>query len=142
MNKIFQLVTNNSKVLTEYSNNDAISVDYLSTDSFLDVLIDVRDKVQGGWHLLSHPQASNLKPNQCPYKTILISQGRAAETFARDIELIELAISAYHKFTDGMIPPTWSEKAKSDFKTVDLSVINSAVNSSLMRQMLYGSCKQ
>jgi hypothetical protein len=141
MEKRYQLVTNNSKVLSEYTENTDISVDYLIAGNFLEVLIRVRDRIQSGWHLLSHPQASNLKPNQCPYKTILISQDIAAESFARDEELIELAISAYHKFTDGMVPPQWNNKANEDFKTVDLSVINSAVNSSLMHQMMLGNCK-
>ncbi len=132
----YVLVTNNPKAADVYKNNAAIGVEYLANASYLDVLIRVRDRVYEGWHLMTHPQASNLKPNQCPYKTILISCGREAEDFAREVELIETAISAYHKFTDGMTPPRWNEKALKDFMTVDLSVVESAFESSLLRQML------
>ena len=54
MEKRYQLVTNNSKVLSEYTENTDISVDYLIAGNFLEVLIRVRDRIQSGWHLLSH----------------------------------------------------------------------------------------
>jgi hypothetical protein len=136
MEKKYVLVTNNPKADDVYKSNAAIGVEYLTNASYLDVLIRVRDRVYDGWSLMTHPQASNLKPNQCPYKTILISRDREGQDFARDVELIETAISGYHKFTDGMKAPCWGEKALGDFMTVDLSVVESALGSSLMRQML------
>lgn len=136
MTKKYVLVTNNTKALEVYGNHADIGVEYLEDMDYLDVLIRVRDRVHEGWHLMSHPQASNLKPNQCPYKTILISRGRAAEDFDRDVELIESSITAFHKFTRGMVPPHWSERALRDFQTIDLSVVESAINSSLMHQMI------
>lgn len=136
MAKTYVLVTNNDKALHMYENHAYIGVEYLEDQDYLDVLLRVRDRIHTGWHLLTHPQASNLKPNQCPYKTILITQGRAAEPMERDLELIENSIAAYHKFTKGMVPPNWSEKALKDFKTIDLSVVESAIHSSLMNQMM------
>ena len=141
MEKSFVLVTNNAMALDKYGEHPAIAVEYLEGGSFLDVLVKTRDYLHGGFHLLTHPQASNLKPNQCPYKTILISSGRAAQPFERDIELIELAISAYHKFTKGMAPPKWPESTLRDFRTVELSVVESALDSSLMQQMMYSNSK-
>lgn len=134
--KKFLLVTNNDKALKTYQDDAVVGVEYLADKSYLDVLIRVRDRIHTGWHLMSHPQASNLKPNQSPYKTILISCGAAAEPFVRDIELIESALMAYDKFTKGMLPPRWSERALADFKTVDLAVVQSAFQSSLLRQMM------
>lgn len=138
MQQKYVLVTNNPKAADVYKFNAKIGVEYLTDRSYLDVLICVRDRVYEGWHLVTHPQASNLKPNQCPYKTVLISSGREVQDFARDVELIESAISACHKFTDGMEPPRWHEKALRDFRTVDLSVVESALESPLLRQMLMG----
>ena len=132
----YLLVTNNSKALERYGDHANIGVEYLEGKSYLDVLIRTRDLVYEGWHLMSHPQASNLKPNQCPYKTVLISSSSAAESFERDVELIEGSIAAIHKFTKGMKPPTWPERALQDFRTIDLSVVESAINSSLMHQMI------
>ncbi len=139
MAKSYEIVTNNRQAFLKYENHAYIGVEYLEGQDYLDVLIRTRDRIHAGWHLLSHPQASNLKPNQCPYKTILISKNVAAESFMRDIELIENSISAYHKFTKGMIPPCWNQKALDDFQTVDLSVVESAVGSSLMQQMMLGN---
>ncbi len=136
MEKKYVLVTNNPKADDVYKNNAAIGVEYLTNGSYLDVLLRVRDRVHGGWRLMTHPQASNLKPNQCPYKTVLISRDMEAQDYARDVELIETAVSAYHKFTGGMTPPRWNERALADFMTVDLSVVESAFESSLLRQML------
>lgn len=135
--KTYLLVTNNQKAWEKYGKHAYIGVEYLEDQDYLDVLIRARDLIHRGWHLFTHPQASNLKPLQCPYKTILLSQGRAAQEMERDIEMIETSIGAYHKFTKGMTPPVWSEKALLDFQTVDLSVIDSAVESSLMQQLLY-----
>lgn len=137
--KTYLLITNNEKAAKTYENHAYIGVEYMKEENYLDVLIRVRDRIHTGWHLLSHPQASNLKPGQCPYKTILVSQGRSAESLERDIELIESSIAAYHKFTTGMKPPKWDEKALGDFQTVDLSVVESAINSSLMKQMMFGN---
>lgn len=130
------LVTNNPRAAEKYADAKSIRPDFSDKWGYRDVLVHVRDMVYGGWHLLTHPQASNLKPNQCPYKTVLISDALAPQPFERDVELIESAIAAYDKFTKGMTPPAWSDKALSDFQTVDLSVIDSAVNSSLFAQLI------
>lgn len=141
MRKAFLLVTNNSKAQEKYREHPAIGVEYLADGSYLDVLIRVRDMIHEGWHLMSHPQASNLKPNQCPWKTVLIAKDIEAQPFARDIEMIEQSISAWHKFTKGMAAPKWPESALRDFRTVDLSVVESALDSSLMQQLLYSGTK-
>lgn len=131
MAKKLLLVTNNDKALELYGAHSEIDVDYLEGRGYLDVLICVRDLVHEGWHLMSHPQASNLKPNQSPYKTVLLSNGREAQPFAQDIEMVESSIEAFHKFTKGMIPPKWPEKALRDFQTIDLSVVESAMERAL-----------
>ncbi len=132
MEKNFLLVTNNSLANETYRAHDVIAVEYLEDGGFLEVLIRTRDLVHSGWHLLTHPQASNLKPNQCPYKTILLSSVCAAQPPERDVDMIEQSILAYHKFTTGMRPPKWPESVLRDFRTVDLSVVESAINSSLL----------
>ncbi len=132
MAKKFLLVTNNGKALEIYENHAEIGVDYLEEGSYLDVLIRVRDLVHEGWHLMSHPQASNLKPHQSPCKTVLLSSGREAQPFSRDVEMVESSIEALHKFTRGMTLPNWPEKTLRDFQTIDLSVVESAIPRALM----------
>ena len=130
------LVTNNPKALEVYKNSETVGVEFLENGSYLEVLEKVRDRVYSGWHLLSHPQASNLKPNQSPYKTVLISDRIQADEFERDVEYIEMALHNYAKLTRGMIPPAWREKVLPDFMTIDLDVVESALNSSLLKQLI------
>lgn len=134
--KAVVLVTNNPKALEVYKDDPYVDVDFLEDGDYLSVLVKVRDRVYAGWHLLSHPQASNLKPNQCPFKTILISEKIAANDPMRDVELIETALFGYEKLTRGMVPPQWKEKPTRDFMTVDLSVVQSALESSLLKQQI------
>lgn len=130
------LVTNNPKALEVYKNSETVGVEFLENGSYLEVLEKVRDRVYSGWHLLSHPQASNLKPNQSPYKTVLISDRIQADEFERDVEYIEMALHNYAKLTRGMVPPAWREKVLPDFMTIDLDVVESALNSSLLKQLI------
>ena len=130
------LVTNNPKALEVYKNSETVGVEFLENGTYLEVLEKVRDRVYSGWHLLSHPQASNLKPNQSPYKTVLISDRIEADEFERDVEYIEMALHNYAKLTRGMIPPAWREKVLPDFMTIDLDVVESALNSSLLKQLI------
>ncbi len=130
------LVTNNPKALAVYKDSDTVGVEFLEDGSYLDVLLRVRDRIHSGWHLLSHPQASNLKPNQCPYKTVLISDRIVADEVEKEIQYIEMAIAGVEKLTRGMEPPKWREKVLPDFMTVDLDVVESALNSSLLKQLI------
>jgi len=92
--------------------------------------------VEEGYHLMTHPLASNLKPMQCPYKSILLSSAREAFAKERDLEMIRLSLEKVDALTKGMTSPKWNEKTLLDFQTIDLSVVDSAVQSSLFRQMV------
>lgn len=131
MDKRLLLVTNNEKAVEVYGGHTEIGIDYLNGQDYLDVLIRVRDLVHDGWHLMSHPQSSNLKPNQSPYKTVLLSNRNEIQAFARDVDMVESSIEAFYKFTRGMVPPAWRHRALRDFQTIDLSVVESAIGRAL-----------
>ena len=136
VSKAAVLVTNNPKALEVYKDNPKIGVEFIDDGDYLAVLTRVRDLIYSGWHLLSHPQASNLKPCQSPYKTILVSEDIEASDYEMDVEYIEYALYNYEKMTRGMIPPAWREKVLPDFMTIDLDVVESAINSSLLKQLI------
>ena len=70
MNKL--IITNNSLVFEKYhSNYDVI---YLKDAGYLDVLYAARDRIHLSYVLLTHPMAGSLKPNQTPYKSIIVAQ--------------------------------------------------------------------
>ena len=136
MEKTILVVTNNYKAEEKYRTQDSVRVEYLEGRGYKDVLLRVRDLIHEGWHLLSHPQASNLKPMQTPFKSVMVAYGVSVQPFERDIEMIESAIAGYEKFTRGKVLPAWTEKIRDDFCTVDLAVIDSAVQSPALQNLL------
>ena len=136
MERTILVVTNNYKAEEKYRSQEKLRVEFLEGQGYKDVLLRVRDLIHEGWHLLSHPQASNLKPMQTPYKSVMVAYGISVQPFERDIEMIESAIAGYEKFTRGKVLPSWTEKIRDDFCTVDLAVIDSAVQNPGLQNLL------
>lgn len=67
------IVTNNSKVKQKY--DAEYDVEFVD-GGLLDVLIAVRDKIHEGHKLLTHPLMGSVKPNETPYKSVLISHDK------------------------------------------------------------------
>lgn len=117
------LITNNDRVYEKYK--DAIRVILLNT--YEEVLIKVRDMVYDRHLLLTHPQASSLKPNQTPYRSVAVYP-KGKEDNLKDIMLIEKCIQVYYEWQEiAPSPEKYSEKVLEDFKTIDLSVVDSII---------------
>jgi len=125
------LVTNNPLVEAQYSSR--FNVVFLST-SLTGVLTHVRDYVHKGHKLLTHPLSGSVKPNETPYKSILLSAaagttgtagtaGARAETDFQSVSIIEECITAANKFPQKQIP----EEYLHDLQVVDLALIQSAL---------------
>ena len=114
------LVTNNDRVYEKYK--DITNV--ILVESYEAVLIKVRDLVYDRHVLLTHPQASSLKPNQTPYRSVAVYP-RGDEDNTKDIMLIEKCIETYRQWQDIAPTPTnYEERVANDFKTIDLSVVD------------------
>jgi len=90
------------------------------------VLLKARDKVHQGYELLSHPQCGNMKPNQTPYKSLVLARSSLGEQndFA-SITLIEQALEAHEKFQNMRRTPAWPDHILCDFRTIDVSLMQS-----------------
>ncbi len=88
------LITNNPKV----KNDETIRClkEYVD-GSYRDVLIAVRDRVHKGHKLLSHPLSGSVKPNETPYKSVLISK-EAGDMDLDSLQIIEDSIAVCDKF--------------------------------------------
>ena len=114
------LVTNNDRVYEKYK--DITNV--ILVASYEAVLIKVRDLVYDRHVLLTHPQASSLKPNQTPYRSVAVYP-KGDEDNTKDIMLIEKCIETYRQWQDIAPTPTnYEERVANDFKTIDLSVVD------------------
>lgn len=105
-----------------------MSVEYLDNGSYLDVLTKVRDYIQGGWRLETHPMTGSLKPNQTPYKSVIVSDRNTdREEFYSQEATIENSILACRKFLEIRSTPNWNDALREDFMEVDLSLIEGAI---------------
>jgi len=136
------LVTNNPLVKEQFQSE--LEVEFIETD-LLGVLTYVRDVVHKGHKLLTHPLSGSIKPNESPYKSVLITgnpEDKAAlsitgfkskndfqsETDFQSVGIIEKSIQTARKFPPKHIP----EHYLTDLQTVDLELIRSAMGKGQM----------
>lgn len=116
------LLTNNDRFLSNEEGNYMLMYDECT---YMDVLYSVRDRVHSNYRILTHPMAGSLKPNQTPYKSVLLIKDDTIDF--RSLEMIENAIASAEKFMKFRKLPNWTKKCHKDFKTLDLSFIEGAV---------------
>ena len=129
------LITNNPLVEASYSSR--FKVVFLNTD-LPGVLTHVRDCVHKGYVLLTHPLSGSVKPNETPYKSVLLSENSEnvslqseasesaypkCETDFKSVGIIEQCITATQKFPPKHIP----EEYRKDLQIVDLTLIQNAI---------------
>ena len=117
------LITNNDKVYLKYKDK----LQCIFTEKYEEVLIKVRDIVYDRHILLTHPQASSLKPNQTPYRSVVLyPQGN--EDNMKDILLIEKCLETFKQWQNiSLTPENYSDKIAEDFKVIDLSIIDNII---------------
>ncbi|MDD3192908.1 MAG: GrdX family protein [Oscillospiraceae bacterium] len=116
-----QIVTNNPLVREKLQ--DHYAVDY-AEGSFGELLVRVRDKAHLGYRLLSHPLSGSVKPNETPYKSVLISDGPGALD-VESLTIIENSILTADKFP--VKYPQMSAKMRADFQLIDYTLLQSAL---------------
>ena len=117
------IVTNNPLVLEKHGDTHNVIYKEVSYEGILRV---VRDRIHEGHSLLTHPLSGSVKPNETPYKSIMISAERR-RIDEGSVELIENAIPACGKFefkSDRYRPEVYE-----DFKLIDCTLIESGMAS-------------
>jgi len=111
------LITNNPMV--NEKRFDAVEKIFLEDEKLLDVLYLVRDKIHQGHKLLTHPLSGSIKPNQTPYKSIMITKDKGNLDF-ESLQIIEDSIAV----AKGLENSAVSEKLfLKDFQLIDLNLI-------------------
>lgn len=94
--------------------------------SYEDVLREARDRVYRGYRLLSHPLSGSVKPNETPYKSIMIGN-RKEEIDAQSVRIIESAIESCRKFV--FKSDKYKPEVYKDFQLIDWTLLESAMAS-------------
>ena len=98
--------------------------------NYMQVLKSARDYIHAGHELLTHPLAGSIKPNETPYKSIMISADKKQLNF-ESVKIIEESIYTCEKFATTLRDDL--PEVLVDFQFVDCSLIENAVASSQLR---------
>jgi hypothetical protein len=112
------VVTNNPLVIKKLVGYE---VDYHQT-CYLGVLVKVRDRVHLGHALLTHPLAGSVKPNDTPYRSVVMSR-EAGSLIESALSIIEDSIETYKKFSKRSDKGVYSESVLMDFQYIDYDLI-------------------
>ena len=92
--------------------------------SFREILVEARDLVYAGRTLNTHPLAGSVKPNETPYKSLIVSM----EPHGFDeqhAELMANAIAVFDKFKP--IVRELPERVLRDFQLIDYTLLCGAI---------------
>lgn len=118
----FIIFTNNSLVYDKYKDEYTIKFKEQPT---IDMLTNIRDYIHKGHKLLTHPLSSSVKPNETPYKSVILS-ARSEKLDLDSLLIIENSILTYDKFNKIKLKTNYSDNVLNDFKLIDLTVLESA----------------
>ena len=125
----YTLVTNNSSCLDRF--RDHMNVVYDSTWTCLEVLRQARSMVEQGLVLITHPMAGSLKPNQTPYRSVVLANRTPGDKDPmEDLLLLERGIDRCETCLRDRPLPQYSQQVCKDFRTLDLSFIEAAMSRS------------
>ena len=120
------IITNNKYVYEKYK--DKLEVEFYENFTYLDVLKYVRDKIHEGYKLTTHPLSGSVKPNETPYKTVMISDEKKDIIDFNTLNIIEDTIATTKKFISNKPTPNCPESILDDFRVIDLSLIENVID--------------
>ncbi|MDD3704833.1 MAG: GrdX family protein [Clostridiaceae bacterium] len=124
LDKSIRIITNNSLVKDKYEKDSNIE---LVDGKYIDVLKSARNMVHKGAKLITHPLMGSIKPNETPYRSIVVLEGTSLDI--ESLAIIESSIATAEKFQIDNKVPLWNENILEDFRFVDLKLLESALDS-------------
>ena len=116
----FFIVSNNPLAAEKYA-----AQTQLLTGSPAEVYRAARDAVHRGSRLISHPLAGSVKPNETPYRSIVLSAAGGVLDF-RSLQLIEDAILVLKKLPQRQTEQ-YTPAMHADYQVIDLDLLDSAI---------------
>ncbi len=121
--KDFLILTNNPLVVKCLGNEYKIRFEQDAT--YRGILVEARDMVYAGHALYTHPLSGSVKPNETPYKSIVLSD--VPKKFDTDMAAIMgESVQAFDKFTPRNRVLT--EKLLEDFQLIDYTLLCGALD--------------
>jgi hypothetical protein len=118
------VVTNNPMAKKELE--ASYKLEYIE-GNVVEVFKKVRDYIHLNHRLLTHPLVSSIKPNEIPYRTVIISRDRDNNIDMESLSLIENSLNITDRFFKDFGFPNWSEKILEDLQLIDFDIIHNAI---------------
>ena len=118
----YRIVTNNP--LVRDCLGDWYEIDYREV-TFREILVIVRDMVHMGHELYTHPIAGSVKPNETPYKSIVVDKA-PGEFSMEACNLMSNALITFDKFKP--LNVVYSDYHHQDFQLIDYTLLCGALD--------------
>lgn len=115
------ILTNNPLVNENTSNRNIVFKEL----TYLQILEECRNMIHSGYELLSHPLYGSVKPNETPYRSIILKKGNNLDI--NSVTLIEDAILTATKFQGNKVTPNWPDRVMDDFKVIDFDIFSNTL---------------
>ncbi len=125
MLKTYIIITNNQDVHTALK--EKYDVQFIESPDQMGVLEEVRRLVHSGYLLETHPLSGSIKPNETPYKSVILSKPASDQTDVQSLTIIEDSISTFLKFQKNRPILKWTEHVLQDFRDIDTSLMMSNI---------------
>ncbi len=120
----FLILTNNPLVPSCMDGRGLYTIRFQPERSFREILVEARDMVYAGHILYTHPLAGSVKPNETPYKSLIVSM--AVHGFdPQHGEMIANAIAVFDKFKP--LQRSLSPSVLEDFQLIDYTLLAGAI---------------
>lgn len=93
--------------------------------TYVQILEECRNMIHSGYELLSHPLYGSVKPNETPYRSIIMKKGNNLDI--NSVTLIEDAIATATKFQGNKVTPNWPDRVLDDFKVIDFDIFSNTL---------------
>ena len=120
----FLILTNNPLVPACMEGRGLYTVRFQPERSFREILVEARDLVYAGHVLYTHPLAGSVKPNETPYKSLVVSMEPHGFD-AQHGEMIANAIAVFDKFKP--LQRSLGPSVLEDFQLIDYTLLAGAI---------------
>lgn len=121
----FTLITNNIDLYNTMKNKKSLNIIFEEKYTYGDILEITKKKIQDGYALATHPLCGSIKPNETPYRSILINESN--EIDLNGIIILDEAIETYKKFQNNLKTPLWIDRVLVDFRTIDCNIMTQTI---------------
>ena len=121
----YLILTNNPLVRDCMEGRGTYTIELHEDRSLREILVMARNLVQKGHTLYTHPLSGSVKPNETPYKSVIVS--KVPHTLEPDqCEIISNAIAVVDKFPE--VHRKLPEQVLRDFQLIDYSLLAGAID--------------